>query len=71
MYSAVGSGREWSGPPLDCYYATAALMIGFYVAHWEKYITGTLYMPWAYDLGEVVREGMGGVYRGCVYGVSE
>ena len=54
MYSAIGRGTEWSVSPIDCYWVTSIIMIGFYVAHWEKYITGTLYMPWAYDLGEVV-----------------
>ena len=29
-------------------------MIGFYVCHWEKYITGVLYLPWSYDLVQLV-----------------
>jgi ethanolaminephosphotransferase len=29
-------------------------LTGFYVAHWEKYITGVLFLPWAYDISQLV-----------------
>ena len=27
---------------------------GFFLAHWEKYNTSVLYLPWAYDFSQVV-----------------
>lgn len=53
MYSAIGRGSLWGGEPIECYWVVLALITGFYFSHWEKYITGTLNMPWAYDWGEV------------------
>lgn len=29
-------------------------MVAFVISHWEKYNTGVLYLPWAYDLSQVV-----------------
>ena len=31
-----------------------AVMISFFMSHWEKYNTGVLYLPWAYDFSQVV-----------------
>ena len=28
-----------------------ALLLIFYAAHWEKFVTGVLYLPWTYDAG--------------------
>lgn len=30
------------------------VFINFYLAHWEKYNTGVLYLPWSYDFSMVV-----------------
>ena len=30
------------------------VMVSFIMSHWEKYNTGVLYLPWAYDLSQVV-----------------
>ena len=30
------------------------VLSGFYSAHWEKYNTGVLYLPWAYDASQLV-----------------
>ncbi|XP_030026133.2 ethanolaminephosphotransferase 1 [Manduca sexta] len=27
-----------------------SIVINFYISHWEKYNTGTLYLPWGYDI---------------------
>ena len=32
-----------------------ACLLGFYTAHWEKYNTGTLFLPWTYDASQLVR----------------
>ena len=29
----------------------------FYFTHWEKYNTGILYLPWGYDLSQLVAGG--------------
>ena len=30
------------------------VMLSFFMSHWEKYNTGVLYLPWAYDFSQVV-----------------
>ncbi len=52
-YSNLGLGR-WVGGVDDVYLPCVAGMVGFYCTHWEKYITGTLYLPWAYDITMLV-----------------
>ena len=32
-----------------------ACLLAFYTAHWEKYNTGTLFLPWTYDASQLVR----------------
>ncbi|XP_032523797.2 ethanolaminephosphotransferase 1-like [Danaus plexippus] len=32
------------------YLIILSIVLNFYVSHWEKYNTGTLYLPWGYDL---------------------
>ena len=54
LYSITGRGTVWGCTPLQGYWCSAAIMGGYYVSHWEKYITGTMYLPWAYDSGELV-----------------
>ena len=27
-----------------------AIFFVFHIAHWEKYITGVLFLPWSYDM---------------------
>ena len=36
-----------------------AILLNFYFSHWEKYITGTMYLPWFYDFSQMVSEGLG------------
>lgn len=33
------------------------VLFGFYVAHWEKYTTSILYLPWAYDVSQIFLSG--------------
>lgn len=30
------------------------LIITFLLSHWEKYITGTLFLPWTFDTSQIV-----------------
>lgn len=32
------------------YYVVWMVFFNFYISHWEKYLTGVLYLPWGYDL---------------------
>lgn len=36
------------------YYVELTILFNFHVSHWEKYNTGVLYLPWGYDLGELL-----------------
>jgi ethanolaminephosphotransferase len=54
VYSVVGRGQEWGSDMMDGYWAASAILAGFFLMHWEKYITGTMYIPWSYDVGEIV-----------------
>ncbi|XP_065843219.1 ethanolaminephosphotransferase 1-like [Oscarella lobularis] len=66
MYSIAGTGTAWSVTPFWMLLVLQWAMIGFYVCHWEKYITGVLYLPWSYDL---VQLGTLGMYIGAaIYG---
>lgn len=49
LISVMGRG-DWSIPTFRGYLAVASVVLNFYVSHWEKYNTGTLYLPWGYDL---------------------
>ena len=48
--SAFGRGQPWGGTVYDAFPPCLAAVAGFYVSHWEKYITGVLYLPWLYDI---------------------
>ena len=30
------------------------VLFAFYIAHWEKYTTSIMYLPWAYDISQIV-----------------
>eukprot|EP00118_Oscarella_pearsei_P017032 m.167506 g.167506 ORF g.167506 m.167506 type:complete len:317 (+) comp38932_c0_seq20:20-970(+) len=53
MYSLTGTCWEWSIPPWLMFFTLQAAMVGFYACHWEKYITGVLFLPWSYDLSQL------------------
>ncbi|XP_031556916.1 ethanolaminephosphotransferase 1-like [Actinia tenebrosa] len=44
----VGSITVW-----EFYLIDVVCLIGFYLAHWEKYNTGVLNLPWAYDASQL------------------
>ena len=52
--SGIGRGHEWGGTTYDAYFPCLAAVAGFYLTHWEKYITGVLYLPWLYDIIQLV-----------------
>ncbi len=56
LMSAFGRGdSEWGGSVYDAFFPCLAVLAGFYLSHWEKYVTGVLYLPWLYDFVQLVR----------------
>ena len=52
---AIGSDPATGG--IDLHYTIILLIFicfSFYVAHWEKYSTGILYLPWMFDIAQLV-----------------
>uniref|UniRef100_A0A8C3IA01 Ethanolaminephosphotransferase 1 n=1 Tax=Chrysemys picta bellii TaxID=8478 RepID=A0A8C3IA01_CHRPI len=37
------------------YISLSIVLLNFMFSHWEKYNTGVLFLPWGYDLSQVVR----------------
>ena len=52
LCSAVG--RAGTAPDREGFIVVLSLLAGFYLSHCEKYITGTLYLPWAFDACQLV-----------------
>lgn len=46
MYSIFGTNAL---SPLRMFFITWNVFLNFYLTHFEKYNTGVLYLPWAYD----------------------
>eukprot|EP00794_Sanderia_malayensis_P004903 gene4903-5551_t len=53
LFTVVGNGLRID----EFFYGYLAIMLGFYLAHWEKYNTSVLFLPWAYDLSQVALAG--------------
>lgn len=43
---------------VDMFVSLWMLQLVFYVAHWEKFVTGVLYLPWTYDLSMIALMGL-------------
>ena len=56
LMSGLGRGSEWGGSPHDAVVPCITTVAGFYMCHWEKYVTGCLYIPWIYDIMQLVSE---------------
>lgn len=49
-------GRLESGVGVTTlYYILWVVLFSFILSHWEKYNTGILFLPWGYDISQVVR----------------
>ncbi|XP_023213896.1 ethanolaminephosphotransferase 1-like, partial [Centruroides sculpturatus] len=53
LYSVFGRG-EYSCSPLRVYFVLCCVNFCFLLSHWEKYNTGILYLPWTYDISQIV-----------------
>ncbi|KAL9980865.1 hypothetical protein ACROYT_G009504 [Oculina patagonica] len=52
LFSLFGQGPH-SVSLWELYRLMLACLAGFYMAHWEKYNTGTLFLPWTYDASQI------------------
>jgi len=52
-YSVFGRGTHSVGPD-HALYIFMGVMFTFFCSHWEKYITGSLFLPWGYDVSQLV-----------------
>ncbi|PAA82628.1 hypothetical protein BOX15_Mlig017260g1 [Macrostomum lignano] len=56
-HAVFGRGR-FGVDPGRLYLIYLAVMGQFYLSHWEKYVTGVLFLPWGYDLSQVALVGL-------------
>ena len=62
ILSLFGTG-PLTAEPWEMFCLITALHFAFYVAHWEKYNTNVLFLPWAYDVSQLVSIVIVDVYR--------
>lgn len=53
VYSIFGRGDSGVGVT-TLYYILWVVLFSFILSHWEKYNTGILFLPWGYDISQVV-----------------
>ena len=53
MYSIFGRG-DYSVETEYFYFIELGVMLTFIISHWEKYNTGVLFLPWGYDISQIV-----------------
>jgi hypothetical protein len=56
IFSFVGRG-EYGATSYDMYFILWAFLFGDLISHWEKYMTGVLFIPWSLDMAHIVRKG--------------
>lgn len=54
VYSIFGRLESGVGVA-TLYYILWVVLFSFILSHWEKYNTGILFLPWGYDISQVVR----------------
>lgn len=50
MFSIFGRSERFSITTVRMYWIVVNVLFNFYLTHWEKYNTGQLFLPWAYDI---------------------
>lgn len=53
VYSVFGRG-ETGVSVVTLYFLLWVVLFSFILSHWEKYNTGILFLPWGYDISQVV-----------------
>lgn len=65
VYSTFGRGS--TGVSVFVLYLLLwVVLFSFILSHWEKYNTGILFLPWGYDVSQVVSTRPGKLLRGAV-----
>ncbi|VDP90252.1 unnamed protein product [Echinostoma caproni] len=52
LFSLCGANSS----PLRLFWIQWSLIFSFVSSHWEKYITGVLYLPWTFDAAQLVSQ---------------
>ena len=53
ILSLFGTG-PFTATKWEVFLLIIVVLFAFYVAHWEKYNTGVMFLPWAYDISQIV-----------------
>ncbi|KAM3929125.1 ethanolaminephosphotransferase 1-like [Leptodactylus fuscus] len=54
LFSIFGCHSGDAGlSPMKMYLVTSVVLFTFMLSHWEKYNTGVLFLPWAYDISQL------------------
>lgn len=65
VYSIFGRGP--SGVSVFVLYLLLwVVLFSFILSHWEKYNTGVLFLPWGYDISQVVSMGFNLHFQYCI-----
>uniref|UniRef100_A0A2P2I5U6 Ethanolaminephosphotransferase 1-like n=1 Tax=Hirondellea gigas TaxID=1518452 RepID=A0A2P2I5U6_9CRUS len=51
---SVFGRADFSISPIRFYFVLCNVLICFYTSHWEKYLTKVLFLPWGYDVSQVI-----------------
>jgi ethanolaminephosphotransferase len=54
IFSVFGRNEPFGVSVLRMYGILWLIMLVFIISHWEKYNTGVLFLPWSYDLSQIV-----------------
>lgn len=54
LVSIFGRNEVYGMSVMSMYGILWLIMVSFIISHWEKYNTGVLFLPWSYDLSQVV-----------------
>jgi ethanolaminephosphotransferase len=54
LYSIFGRSELYGISTFRMYRLLWLILGSFIISHWEKYNTGILFLPWSYDLSQIV-----------------
>lgn len=54
LFSIFGRSELYGITVFQMYGFLWVILLTFMISHWEKYNTGVLFLPWSYDLSQIV-----------------
>ncbi len=66
LFSIFGRSELFGVPTFRMYGLLWLILGSFIISHWEKYNTGILFLPWSYDLSQIVNI----IYKQRFYGIQ-